>query len=108
MNKYTVLTILGSLLFVVLILWLRPESDIATVITSTIGGVVLLLTYLKVNEVAHIARDVQAVAEETHKSVNSRLDSFIRNAEGVARAEGEKEGRETAEAKHDQEKLDMA
>ena len=40
-------------------------------------------------------------AQETHLSVNSRLDAFIKNAELSSRAEGVEEGRKKAEERSD-------
>src|SRR3990167_10747566 len=61
----------------------RPNQDNTVVIASIFGFLapttLSLLAFMK--------------AQETHLSVNSRLDQFMKNAELAARAEGELAGR---------------
>lgn len=61
----------------------RPERDnsaLYALILGSIGPTTLsLLAYMK--------------SQETHLSVNSRLEQFIRNADRAARSEGELKGR---------------
>lgn len=81
---------------VVLVFWLRPDKDNTALIVNILGFIapttMALLAYLK--------------AQETHLSVNSRLDEMMRNASRVARAEGLEEGRiagrDVADARTDQ------
>lgn len=62
----------------VLISYLRPDSDIVVVFGLIAGFMapttLSLLAFMK--------------AQETHLSVNSRLDQFIENAKASSRAEG--------------------
>lgn len=64
------------------ILYLRPESDLVIVLATVFGftapTTLSLLAYLK--------------SQETHLSVNSRLDEFIRNAASSARDQGVRQG----------------
>jgi hypothetical protein len=76
---------------IVAITFARPEADNTVIIGALLGllapTTLSLLTFIK--------------AQETHVSVNSRLDAFMRNAEAVARAEGVNEGRALANARTD-------
>lgn len=76
---------------VVVIVVLRPEADVALVIAAVFGFLapttLSMLSFMK--------------AQETHLSVNSRLDQFIRNAEMAARAEGIGEGEKKANERTD-------
>ncbi len=62
---------------------LRPDKDNTTLITTIVGFIapttLSLLAFMK--------------AQETHLSVNSRLDAFIGNAKLASRAQGLDEGR---------------
>lgn len=64
----------------------RPESDnsilIATILGLVASTTASILAFLK--------------SQETHLSVNSRLDGFIANAEKASHAEGVIEGRDDA------------
>lgn len=60
----------------------RPDIDNGVVIAALFG----VLTPTTVSLLAFMK------AQETHLSVNSRLDDFIKNASGIARAEGKEEG----------------
>lgn len=77
---------------VALITYLRPESDLVIVMAAVFGLIapttVSLLAFLK--------------AQETHLSVNSRLDEFIRSETRAARSVGVQEGRELADARTDE------
>ena len=68
---------------VALISKLRPDVDILLVM----GGVSAFIVPTTASLLALMK------AQETHLSVNSRLDEFIKNAGLVARAEGVAEGR---------------
>lgn len=67
---------------VLFITWLRPKEDNIALITLIIGLVapttLSLLSLMK--------------SQETHLSVNSRLDQFMSNAEKASHAEGVLEG----------------
>lgn len=75
----------------VLISIFRPEQDLIVVITAIFGlltpTTLSLLSFMK--------------SQETHLSVNSRLDQFIKNADAIARAEGEIKGARTANERTD-------
>jgi hypothetical protein len=81
---------------------LRPTTDNVGVITTIVGFIapttLSLLAFMK--------------AQETHLSVNSRLDAFMINAKLAAHAqgvtEGRAEGRESADARTDTLKLSAA
>lgn len=84
---------------VVLIVTLRPDFDILVVagivfafLTPTTTSLLALLKTQETNE----------QAKETHLSVNSRLDAFIKQAEQAARAEGVMQGEERANLRTDQ------
>lgn len=88
---YVVGVIVAMLLGVVasvIITVTRPETDNLPTIVLIFGFLapttVSLLTYLK--------------AEETHKSVNSRLDSFVESETRLATSLGIEEGRERHES----------
>lgn len=72
-----------GVLGVVLIVVLRPEKDNTVVIAAVLGFLapttLSLLAFMK--------------AQETHLSVNSRLDAFMANAKTAAYADGMLEGR---------------
>ncbi len=80
---------------VVLVSVLRPAQDNSSIITTILGllapTTLSLLAFMK--------------AQETHLSVNSRLDAFMREAKYAAHAkglmEGRGEGREMADARTD-------
>lgn len=76
---------------VVLVSVLRPEQDNSALITTIVGLLLpttaSILAFLK--------------AQETHLSVNSRLDSFIVAAKAQAKAEGVKEGGRAANERTD-------
>lgn len=83
---------------VVTIVSIRPDFDILVVagvifafLTPTTTSILALLKTQETNE--------QAI--ETHLSVNSRLDTFIKQAELVARAAGVVEGEEKANLRTD-------
>ncbi len=63
---------------------IRPNDDNSAIIVLILGSIapttVALLAFMK--------------AQETHLSVNSRLDEFIHNSNQVARAEAEETGRQ--------------
>lgn len=67
---------------ILLITFLRPDKDntglIATVISALVPTTAAILALMK--------------AQETHLSVNSRLDAFMTTASAAARAEGKAEG----------------
>jgi len=71
---------------------MRPEKDNTSLYALIMGSVgpttLALLAFMK--------------AQETHLSVNSRLDQFIRNAGEIARAEGEAVGRAAGRIDADQ------
>ena len=73
---------------IVIVATVRPNEDNVAIYTLIVGSIVptttALLAFMK--------------AQETHLSVNSRLDQFILNADRSARAEGELAGR-AAESK---------
>lgn len=73
------------------IIYLRPESDLiivmATVFGFTAPTTLSLLAFLK--------------AQETHLSVNSRLDDLIKNATNAARNQGVQDGMDKANARTD-------
>ena len=76
-----ILAAMGTVL-VLAILWVRPTSDpldvvaqVAKGLAPTIAGV---MAYLK--------------AQETHLSVNSRLDAFMKANAAAARSEGQMQG----------------
>lgn len=78
-----VLMMLMGVAGVAAIVILRPQQDNAAIIASIIGllapTTLSLLAFMK--------------AQETHLSVNSRLDAFMRNAEFAARVQGVMDGR---------------
>jgi hypothetical protein len=82
-----VVAITGSILITVF----RPDSDIVVVFGLVAGFMtpttISLLSFMK--------------AQETHLSVNSRLDEFIYNAKLSSRAEGVEEGRKIANDRTD-------
>jgi hypothetical protein len=87
-----ILTALAAIL-VITILWLRPKTDaldavaqVAKGLAPTIAGV---MAYLK--------------SQETHLSVNSRLDAFIRENAKVAHREGQLQGIADERARRDNE-----
>ena len=67
----------------VAITFARPDKDNAVLIGLVLGFIaptaLSLLAFMK--------------SQETHLSVNSRLDAFMKNATTAARAEGQMEGR---------------
>lgn len=73
------------------IIYLRPDSDLiivmATVFGFTAPTTLSLLAFLK--------------AQETHLSVNSRLDDLIKNATNAARNQGVQDGMDKANARTD-------
>lgn len=74
------------------ILVMRPDSD-PLVVSGIVAGLIMpttlsLLSFMK--------------AQETHLSVNSRLEQFIENAEKAAHAEGELAGRTAANESNDE------
>lgn len=86
-NKPYLLAIVAVILIAtildIFIIWLRPEYD-ALVVTVAIFGIaspttVSILAFMK--------------SQETHLSVNSRLEEWIKNAESAARGEGMEAGR---------------
>lgn len=85
---------------IVVIVIARPNNDNTAIITTILGFLapttLSLLAYMK--------------AQETHLSVNSRLDAFMRNAELAARVqgviEGRSQGRDDANLRTDQLKAD--
>lgn len=90
---YVVAAVVMSLIgatFVVGITYLRPTQDNAVLIATVLGFLAPttmgLMAFMK--------------SQETHLSVNSRLDAFIRNARiaahAIGRAEGVSEGLTTA------------
>lgn len=101
MNKYIVLVVIAAVAGIALILKVSPAADPLLVIGAVFLGLMQVLQLIKVNEAAVVAKDIKAVAEETHKSVNSRLDAFIRNAESAARAEGRTAGMKESEDRVD-------
>jgi hypothetical protein len=94
--------ILGSLVIgiggVALLIWLRPDYDpllVAGVIFAFLTPTTTsLLSFFKASEAKEQAQETAEQATETHLSVNSRLDAFIRQAAALARAEGLSEGEE--------------
>jgi hypothetical protein len=76
---------------IVAITFARPEADNTVIIGALVG----LLTPTTFSLLAFMK------SQETHASVNSRLDAFMKNAEAVARAEGVNEGRALANARTD-------
>jgi hypothetical protein len=80
---------------IVAITFARPEADNSVLITTVIGFATTttasLLAFMK--------------SQETHLSVNSRLDAFMRNAELAAHVqgivEGRSQGRDMADARTD-------
>jgi len=68
---------------IVAVTLIRPTQDNSSLYVLILGSIapttLALLAFMK--------------AQETHLSVNSRLEQFIRNADGRARAEGELVGR---------------
>lgn len=77
---------------VVTIVVLRPMQDNTLIITALLGFLapttLSLLAFMK--------------AQETHLSVNSRLDAFMKNASAAAHAEGIAEGRSQGRAAADE------
>lgn len=69
----------------------RPNDDLLTIAAMVFGFLspttLSLLAFMK--------------AQETHLSVNSRLDAFLQTAKDAARAEGEIAGRDVANARSD-------
>lgn len=86
-----VLMVLIAISGVVLIVIFRPDADILIVFSGVFGFLtpttLSLLAFMK--------------SQETHLSVNSRLDEFIQNAEAAAEERGKRMGRETANARTD-------
>ncbi len=85
-TPYVIATVIMAsvcVLALVFINYTRPDKDNSTLNTMIIGFTTTttwaLLAFLK--------------AQETHLSVNSRLDQFIKNADRAARSEGELVGR---------------
>lgn len=80
----------GALL-VGLLAWVRPETDLLVIFGAVFGFVTpttaAILAFQK--------------SQETHLSVNSRLDGFIKNAQTAALAQGNIEGRDAANARND-------
>ena len=77
---------------VVIIVVLRPTQDNTLIITTLLGFLapttLSLLAFMK--------------AQETHLSVNSRLDAFMKNATYAAHAKGLMEGRDYGQDSADQ------
>lgn len=78
-----VVMVLISVTAIVAVTLIRPEQDNSSLYVLILGSIgpttLALLAFMK--------------AQETHLSVNSRLDQFIKNADRSARAEGELAGR---------------
>jgi hypothetical protein len=76
-----ILTAVAAVL-VLVIVWLRPKADALDVVAQVAKGlaptVAGVMAYLK--------------AQETHLSVNSRLDAFMRENAALARREGQIQG----------------
>lgn len=83
--------ILGIILIVV-IAFIRQEVDLVLLAGVVFGFLspttLALLAYMK--------------AQETHLSVNSRLDQFMQNAEMASRLKGRVEGKQLAEDRADE------
>lgn len=76
---------------VIVIIYLRPDIEFLVVVAS-VSGIIMpttlsLLAFMK--------------SQETHLSVNGRLDAFIKTAEENARRQGEQIGRDKANARTD-------
>lgn len=87
-----VIMVVITIVAIVAVTMIRPEGDnmaLYALILGSIGPTTLaLLAFMK--------------AQETHLSVNSRLEQFIRNADRSARAEGELAGRAAGQLSADQ------
>lgn len=81
------ITMLGVIFAIIFV----PDGDKATII----GTIIAMATPTTASILAYMK------AQETHLSVNSRLDAFIKNAEMVAAAIGREEGRKEANARTD-------
>jgi len=76
---------------VVAIAYFRPATDILTIIAAVFA----FLTPTTASVLAF------QKAQETHLSVNSRLDGFIKNAQSAALAAGKEQGAQAANARTD-------
>lgn len=92
--QYVVAVVVMSGLGIVSVLaitLMKPEQDNTVIIASVFGFLLpttmALLAFMK--------------SQETHLSVNSRLEAFINEARELARAEGMVAGREAAERRED-------
>lgn len=98
-NSYIIAVVVMFLIGVAGIIgigFIRPDVDILLIMTGVFG----VLTLTTVSLLALLK------AQETHLSVNSRLDAFIKQAGLVQRAEGVIEGREEANKRTDSLKKD--
>ena len=94
-NRKYLIAVVSMFIFgvsgIVLISTLSPKQDLIIVISAVFAllspTTLSLLSFMK--------------AQETHLSVNSRLDEFIKNADLAARAEGEIEGARKANQRAD-------
>lgn len=90
MIAIVVMTIIGIIATTVISV-LRPLQDNIPLITLLLGNIasvtVALLAYMK--------------SQETHLSVNSRLDGFIKNAQEASKAQGVVEGQQMANERTD-------
>lgn len=100
-GKYLI-AIVSSLILgiggVAVILAIRPDFDILVV-----GGIIFAFLTPTTTSILALMKtaETNAQARETHLSVNSRLDSFIKQAQLSARAEGVAEGQSAANARTD-------
>ncbi|RPI95517.1 MAG: APC family permease [Chloroflexi bacterium] len=83
---------------VVALVSLRPDFDVLVV-----SGVVFAFLTPTTTSILSLmkSQETNRQARETHLSVNSRLDAFIKSASDAARAEGLQEGRDKANARTD-------
>ena len=102
MNKSIVWISLIGIAGFTLISWLRKDVDVLAVFAVMSIFILQVINLVKANEVKEVAKQTQEQARETHLSVNSRLDAFIKQAAEAAKAEGEKEGRNAANARTDE------
>lgn len=80
--RVTLMLLFTGILLVTAAMWLRPRTYLPDIIAQVLTGLVPtiagVLAYMK--------------AQQTHLSVNSRLDAFMKTAAALAKEEGRVEG----------------
>lgn len=100
-----VITIVMSLVIFLFVLSWRPDIDILIVGAVELGFsttiITLLINTMITQETKREAREAKQQAQETHLSVNGRMDAFMKNVEAVAMAKGREEGQQIANERTD-------